>query len=89
MPYLDSAAAGYWRSINIYDNKVILNAMNSSSAQQTIMPKVLGLGLKDAVYMLENYGLKVTAGGRGKVIYQSLQEGSPFAKGQTINIQLN
>ena len=89
MPYLDSAAAGYWRSINMYNNKVILNAVNSPSAQSTIIPKVIGLGLKDAVYMLENYGLKVTAGGRGKVIYQSLQAGTSFIRGQLINIQLN
>ena len=88
MPYLDSAISGYWRSINMYDNKVILNAINNP-AHPTTMPKVLGLGLKDAVYMLENYGLKVIAGGRGKVIYQSLQEGTTFTKGQTINIQLN
>jgi cell division protein FtsI (penicillin-binding protein 3) len=88
MPYLDSAVAGYWRSINMYDNKVILNALNNPS-QPATMPKVVGLGLKDAVYMLENYGLRVTAAGRGKVIYQSLQEGTPFTKGQTINIQLN
>ena len=89
MPYLDSAVAGYWRSINMYDNKVILNAINNPSPRSAVMPKVVGLGLKDAVYMLENYGLKVIAGGRGKVIYQSLQEGTPFTKGQTINIQLN
>jgi cell division protein FtsI (penicillin-binding protein 3) len=88
MPYLDSAVAGYWRSINMYDNKVILNAINNTS-QPAIIPKVVGLGLKDAVYMLENHGLKVIAGGRGKVIYQSLQEGTPFNKGQIINIQLN
>ncbi len=86
MPYLDSAAAGYWRSINMYDNKIIVSAVNT---QATVMPRVVGLGLKDAVYMLENYGLKVTAGGRGKVIYQSLQEGTTFTKGQSINIQLN
>lgn len=89
LPYLDSGVAGYWRSINMYDNKVILNAMNNPSAQSAVMPRVLGLGLKDAVYMLENYGLIVTVGGRGKVIYQSLQEGTTFTKGQTINIQMN
>ncbi|HUS03726.1 MAG TPA: penicillin-binding protein [Chitinophagaceae bacterium] len=88
MPYLDSAVAGYWRSINMYDNKVILNAINNPS-QPAVMPKVVGLGLKDAIYMLENYGLRVSAAGRGKVIYQSLQEGTTFTKGQTINIQLN
>lgn len=89
MPYLDSAVAGYWRTIDMYDNKIILNAINNPSAQSEVMPRVLGLGLKDAVYMLENYGLKVTAAGRGKVIYQSLQAGTTFTKGQTINIQLN
>jgi cell division protein FtsI (penicillin-binding protein 3) len=89
LPFLDSAAAGYWRSINMYDNKVILNALNNPSSQSLVMPKVVGLGLKDAVYMLENYGLKVIAAGRGKVIYQSLPEGTSFTKGQSINIQLN
>ncbi len=88
MPYLDSAAAGYWRSLDMYDNKIVLNAINNP-AQPATTPKVLGLGLKDAVYMLENYGLRVTAAGRGKVIYQSLPEGTTFTKGQTINIQLN
>jgi cell division protein FtsI (penicillin-binding protein 3) len=88
MPYLDSAVAGYWRTINMYNNKVVLNAISNPS-QPLVMPKVVGLGLKDAVYMLENSGLKVAAAGRGKVIYQSLQEGTAFTKGQIINIQLN
>lgn len=88
IPFLDSAVAGYWRSLNIYDNKVVLNAVNSLPAT-AVIPKVVGLGLKDAIYMLENSGLKVAAAGRGKVIYQSLQEGTAFSKGQTINIQLN
>lgn len=89
IPFLDSAAAGYWRSLNMYNNTATLNAINNITPQTAIIPKVVGLGLKDAVYMLENYGLKVTAGGKGKVIYQSLQEGTNFIKGQTINIQLN
>lgn len=89
IPYLDSAAAGYWRSMTMHDNRTFLNAINNPSPQSAITPKVLGLGLKDAVYMLENYGLKVLAAGKGKVIYQSLQEGTTFTKGQTINIQLN
>jgi cell division protein FtsI (penicillin-binding protein 3) len=89
IPYLDSAAAGYWRSLNMHNNTATLNAENNASPQSAIMPRVVGLGLKDAVYMLENYGLKVNAGGKGKVIYQSLQAGTNFTKGQTINIQLN
>jgi cell division protein FtsI (penicillin-binding protein 3) len=89
MPFLDSAAAGYWRSINMYDNKTVLNEIKNPLPQASVIPAVVGLGLKDAVYMLENYGLKVSAMGRGKVIYQSLPQGTAFTKGQTINIQLN
>jgi cell division protein FtsI (penicillin-binding protein 3) len=89
MPFLDSAAAGYWRSINMYDNKTVLNEIKNPLPQASVTPGVVGLGLKDAVYMLENYGLKVSAVGRGKVIYQSLPQGTAFTKGQTINIQLN
>ena len=47
------------------------------------------MGLKDAVYLLENMGLKVSAAGRGKVIYQSLAENTAFNKGETIKLQLN
>ena len=89
LPYLDSADAGYWRSVNVKNDKAMLGGINNPSIQALQIPKVTGMGLKDAVYMLENYGLKVTAAGRGKVMYQSLPAGSNFSKGQTINIQLN
>ncbi|MEP6594972.1 MAG: PASTA domain-containing protein, partial [Ginsengibacter sp.] len=48
-----------------------------------------GLGLKDAVYLLENLGLKVIAAGRGRVIYQSLSRDADINKGQPIKIELN
>jgi cell division protein FtsI (penicillin-binding protein 3) len=47
------------------------------------------MGLKDAVYLLENKGLKVAASGRGKVMNQSLVAGTNFNKGQTISLALN
>jgi cell division protein FtsI (penicillin-binding protein 3) len=53
------------------------------------MPDVSGMGLKDAVYLLENMGLKVSASGRGKVIYQSIAQNTDFKKGESIKIQLN
>lgn len=86
IPFLDSAVAGYWRTINMYNNNAVINQV---STQTAITPKVIGMGLKDAVYMLENYGLKVIAAGKGRVMYQSLPSGTTFSKGQTINIQLN
>ncbi|HEY5392006.1 MAG TPA: PASTA domain-containing protein, partial [Hanamia sp.] len=53
------------------------------------IPDVLGLGLKDAVYLLEKKGLKVLATGKGKVVSQSLAQNTGNNKGSTIKIELN
>ena len=63
--------------------------LNSSASSGSVTPNVVGMGLKDAVYLLENKGLKVTANGRGKVMNQSLTAGTNFKKGQTILLALN
>jgi cell division protein FtsI (penicillin-binding protein 3) len=47
------------------------------------------MGLKDAVYLLENKGFKTIVSGRGKVINQSIVAGSNFKKGQKISLVLN
>jgi len=47
------------------------------------------MGLKDAVYLCENVGLKVTVRGKGKVIAQSITSGQSIKRGQAISIQLN
>lgn len=53
------------------------------------MPSLTGMGLKDAVYLSENLGLRVSVKGRGKVTSQSIAAGQNISKGQTVNIQLN
>lgn len=89
LSFIDSATAGAWRNMNMYNNQALLRAASVPSQSGNITPDVHGLGLKDAVYLLENFGFRVAAGGKGKVIYQSLTAGSNFNKGQLINIQLN
>jgi len=84
----DNVASGKWRTTILQDGKAQLYADNLSSAKNKI-PDVTGLGLKDAVYLLENMGLKVLVSGKGKVVYQSLAQNSDFNKGQSIKIQLN
>ncbi len=84
----DSAASGSWRTTVLQDGSAKLIADNISTSAHRI-PDVTGMGLKDAVYLLENMGLKVSTTGRGKVIYQSLQQNSGFNKGEIIKIQLN
>lgn len=68
------------------------NASVASSKRQVsnaAMPMLIGMGLKDAVIVCENVGLKVNIKGRGKVANQSINAGQNIAKGQVINIELN
>lgn len=54
-----------------------------------IMPDVVGMGARDAVYLLERQGLKVRLEGRGKVSGQSLAAGHKIRKGEACTLQLN
>ena len=52
------------------------------------VPNVLGMGLRDALYILENRGLRVRIQGNGMVKRQSLSPGSRALEGSTIVIEL-
>lgn len=64
-------------------------AVYNISIQQTQMPALKGMALKDAISVCENIGLKVAVKGKGKVISQSVLPGSMIAKGQLISLELN
>ena len=51
------------------------------------VPDVRGMGLRDALYLLEDLGCHVEARGRGRVVTQSIRPGTP-AKGQQIKLKL-
>jgi len=52
------------------------------------VPNVQGMGLRDAVYILEKAGLSVFPQGSGAVQTQSIPAGTPLARGQRITLQL-
>jgi cell division protein FtsI (penicillin-binding protein 3) len=88
IPFFDSAQTGNWRNIKLAQNTAVMNnAVNVQSFKTT--PDVAGMGLKDAVYILENKGLKISLQGKGKVISQSIAAGTGFTKGQKITLFLN
>ncbi len=89
LPFADSASGGYWRRMSMKNNTAVLNLPVSPRSPALITPSVIGMGLKDAVHLLENKGLRVTASGRGRVFNQSLLSGTSFKKGQTVTIFLN
>ena len=55
---------------------------------ENVVPKVLGMGARDAVYLLEQTGLRVNLTGSGKVVAQSFNPGNKVVKGTTISITL-
>lgn len=60
----------------------------SLTVKSGIIPNVLGMGARDAVYMLEKNGLRVNLIGAGKVVAQSFNPGEKLVKGTTISITL-
>jgi cell division protein FtsI (penicillin-binding protein 3) len=67
-------------------NRILTNPKNIA---QNIVPDVVGMSLKDAVYMLEKQGLRVRINGIGAIQSQSVPPGSIARKGQLIVIQLS
>ena len=58
------------------------------SVPRNAIPNLIGMGLKDAVYILENLGLNVQVQGRGKVFSQNIKPGTVARKGSVVMINL-
>jgi len=83
--YRDSATQNNWTHVYAQD---AMPVVKGTFVQQKIMPNVKGMGLKDALYLLENIGVKVVSKGRGKIINQSIPAGTPLTKGFTVLVEL-
>ena len=77
--------SGSWVKVDPSNNKMNIDKMKISKRE---VPDVSGMGLRDAIYILENLGLNVYAEGVGKVNKQSLRPGTQI-KGQEISLYLN
>ena len=80
-----SSGKEVWGSSHAAPQAVVLE---SRSNMQNFVPSVIGMGAKDAVYLLESKGLKVRLVGVGKVRSQSIANGTVAKKGQTITLQM-
>ena len=85
---VDSAHNGIWRTAGLSNNFAVLQKQSLSPADN-LTPDVSGMGLKDAVYLLENKGFTTHVTGKGRVISQSVPAGHHFRKGQQITLMLN
>ena len=76
-----------WGWVERRNNKTLL-LKRSKRYSNNYVPNVIGMGARDAVFLLENHNLKVRLTGKGKVIKQSLEPGHKIKKGEKCQIIL-
>ncbi|WP_158795205.1 penicillin-binding protein [Pedobacter sp. L105] len=81
---LYAAKSDYFNSIDT-SNGIVYEEYNSVKG---MMPNVVGMGLKDALYLLGNAGLKTQIDGSGKVASQSIPSGTKIGKGLLVQLAL-
>lgn len=74
-----------WCKASDESDNVLLSELNIN---EKLIPNVRGMGAKDAVFLLEERGLRVRLSGMGKVVSQNIPPGSTARKGQTITLTL-
>ena len=62
--------------------------LTNREVQKGTVPNVKGMGATDAVFLLENNGMRVSVRGRGKVKSQSVRAGTKIQRGQSIVLKL-
>jgi cell division protein FtsI (penicillin-binding protein 3) len=84
--YKDSTGSSEWSRVYAYNYQPVLN---KQTITKQAMPDLKGMGLRDALYLLENMNVKVLVKGKGRVTRQSLEAGAPFSKNQSVVLELN
>ncbi|NQX90969.1 MAG: transpeptidase family protein [Flavobacteriales bacterium] len=85
IPFEGSTEQG-WASIQTGTNQVNVREKKWNSG---LIPNVKGMGLQDALYLLESLGLQVTVKGYGTVKEQSIAPGSALKNHQHITLRLS
>lgn len=80
------ASDGDWAQVV---NDGVTVDLKSIEVKNNVVPEVTGMGLRDALFLLETLGLKVNAIGKGTVKSQSIKPGEPIVKGTQILIELS
>ena len=62
--------------------------LESINSKIDLVPNVVGMTLKDAIYILESRGLNVTFSGKGRVRKQNISPGKLIKRYKSISISL-
>jgi cell division protein FtsI (penicillin-binding protein 3) len=86
IPFKPVNPAAQWAK-PFYDSSAV--TLMPEIISQVSMPDVTGMGVKDAVFLLEELGLRVKVNGKGAVSRQSLQPGQAISKGAVVILDLS
>ena len=83
-----NSTSSKWMIPEILNNQITLSTRNiEKDFAKGIMPNLYGMGLMDAIYLLENAGLKVDFNGIGSVTNQSIKKGDLLSNKYKINLE--
>ena len=86
LPLQDQGGESPWVSTRSTEGGVI---SSSRAVTPSLVPNVVDMGLKDAVFLLESKGMRVEADGRGTVRQQSQLPGSIIRKGSVVVLNMS
>jgi cell division protein FtsI (penicillin-binding protein 3) len=86
LPFEQGNKEAMWVSTRSTPDGVVLS---SRLITGELVPNVVDMGLKDALYLLERKGMKVVVDGRGTVRNQSVQAGSLIRTGTVVKLNMS
>ena len=86
MKYSSASQDASWIFTETGKTQVQVQAKN---IKKNLMPYVVGMGLKDAIYLLEAQGLQVKKSGHGTVKKQSIKSGTSLANISSVSIEMS
>ncbi len=89
IPVKNGASESEWVTTQANGKSIIARSSNVSGIGGSQVPNVVGMGLQDALFLLENSGIKVEVVGKGIVKWQSVPAGTSINQTQLITLGLS
>jgi cell division protein FtsI (penicillin-binding protein 3) len=86
LPLQSGEELGWWVSTKSTPEEMLLS---ERTIPEALVPNVVDMGLKDALYLLESGGIRVVVNGRGTVRKQSVQAGVRISKGMEVTLNMS
>ena len=89
IPVKNAASESEWVNTQANGKAIVVRASKITGIGEKQVPNVVGMGLQDALFLLENSGIKVEVVGKGIVKWQSVPAGTSTNQAQIITLGLS